>query len=160
MLYYAQILQKDTASSLALGLDTQEAAVVLHGIETPTASQDTLLEVADTADDTEQPTLGEILKVVNKCTASVNTLKDHFVGLWGGGGSVCCPRLSPKSGSIPQLLPQPTGHPPTPILACLSTTIEKMPHLNCPETHARESTSNSFSSRRLQVSGPHFMLMS
>lgn len=84
MLYYAQILQKDTASSLALGLDTQEAAVVLHGIETPTASQDTLLEVADTADDTEQPTLGEILKVVNKCTASVNTLKDHFVGLWGG----------------------------------------------------------------------------
>lgn len=49
---------------------------------TPAALQGTLIEEADTVADTEQPTLGEILRVVNKRTASVNIFKDHFRGLW------------------------------------------------------------------------------
>lgn len=55
---------------------------MLHCTETPTISKETVL--ADTKvdrDDTEQPTLREILWAVNKCTDSVNTLKDHFDSL-------------------------------------------------------------------------------
>lgn len=43
----------------------------------------------DTEEDGKQPTLSDILRAVHKCTASVNTSKEHFGGLQKVVGLIC-----------------------------------------------------------------------
>lgn len=88
MLFYAQKLgvagqtpNEDLGAAPAIFHTAQEEEQLIQG---PSAAIDQPLtdtEEWEGEEETEQPTLAEILRAVHKCTASVNTLKEHFGGL-------------------------------------------------------------------------------